>query len=302
MQGWERGWERILSSAAVALVIASTFMHAAWNILARRKGGTQVVVWRMQLVIIAGGAIPAAVCLALFPCISARALLSLLGSGVSCGFYYVCLARGYESGDFTTVYPAARALPVLLLGVADVVRGQPPTPAGWVGMALVASGCLFVPLTSFRSFRLRHYLKPASLWIVLTALGTVGYSVFDKLGTGAIPRGPYACAVYCYLFFVVAGAAYLPIERMVGRQKASRDVGWCLPAVAGVLGFLAYWLVLWAYQLTDRVSYVVAFRQFGIVIGVVAAFVLFREPGRTVRLVGTGVITLGLILLKVLGT
>ena len=101
----------------VALVILSTFMHAGWNILARRKGGEQDCMWRMQVAVVVIGAVPALISLASYPSISRTALLCLLGSGSCCGLYYVCLARAYESADFTTVYPAARALPVLIVGI-----------------------------------------------------------------------------------------------------------------------------------------------------------------------------------------
>ena len=81
----------------------------------------------MQVSIVVLGAVPACISLVLYPSISMKAALCLLGSGACCGFYYVCLARGYESGDFTTVYPAARALPVLIVGFGDALRGFPPS-------------------------------------------------------------------------------------------------------------------------------------------------------------------------------
>ncbi len=286
----------------VTLVFVSTFMHAAWNILVRYKGGAQTCIWRMQVSIVVLGAVPAIISLLAYPSVSIKAALCLLGSAASCGFYYVCLARGYESGDFTTVYPAARALPVLLVGIGDVLRGRPPSPLGWLGMSFVALGCLLVPLNSLADFRLRHYWKPASLWIVLTAMGTVGYSLFDKIGTEAIPRGPREAAVYCYLFFAMTAISYVPLKGLMTRSSdRNPEVGWWIPAIAGILCFLAYWLVLCAYQMSQRASYIVALRQFSIVIGVIAAFFFFDEPGKAVRFAGSIVITAGLILLQVFG-
>jgi uncharacterized membrane protein len=277
-------------------------MHAVWNILARRQGGSQACIWRMQLFVVAVGAAPALIALVVLECISLKAVMCLLGSGVSCGFYYVSLGRGYESGDFTSVYPAARALPVLLVGIGDVCRGHPPNGLGWAGMALVALGCLLVPLSSFRDLRPSNYLRPVSVWIVMTALGTVGYSLFDKVGTEAIPTGPVQAAVYCYLFFVTTVTSYVPLRRLLGaRVNTSQDVGWRIPALAGALCFCAYWLVLWAYQMTSRASYVVAFRQFSILIGVLIAFRVFNESGKAVRLTGALAMTLGLLLVKVCG-
>jgi drug/metabolite transporter (DMT)-like permease len=292
-----------VSALPLTLVIVSTFLHAAWNILARYRGGAQTSIWRMQVAVVVIGAVPAGIGLMLLPCMSAKAALCVLGSGVCCGFYYVCLARAYEAGDFTTVYPAARALPVLLVGFGDALRGRPPSPAGWAGMALVAAGCLLVPLTSLRDFRPRHYWRSASLWIVLTALGTTGYSLLDKIGTESIPRGMGETAVYCYLYFAVAAASYAALRPLMARGAERREeAGWAAPAAAGILCYLAYWLVLCAYQMVERASYVIAFRQFSVVIGVVAAFVLFKEAGKAVRLAGTIAITAGMVLLKLFGS
>ncbi len=286
----------------VTLVMISTFMHAAWNLLLRYKGGTQTCFWRMQVSIVVLGAVPALGTLIACRIITPTAIICLLCSGVCCGVYYFCLAKGYESGDFTTVYPASRALPVMLIGIGDAVRGRPPNAWGWFGMLFVALGCLLVPLNAPGDLRLRYYLKPATLWIVLAALGTVGYSLFDKIGTEAIPRGPREAAVYSYLFQVVALISSFLLHKLFAKPKTrDQDVGWAIPATAGVLCFAAYWLVLWAYQMVPQASYVVAFRQFSIVIGVLSAFLLFDEPGKGIRLAGSICITAGLVLLKMLG-
>ena len=51
----------------------------------------------------------------------------LLASALFQGIYYVGLTRSYRSSDFTVVYPLARALPVLLLAVVDLMRDRMPT-------------------------------------------------------------------------------------------------------------------------------------------------------------------------------
>jgi len=72
---------------------------------------------------------------------------------------------------------------------------------------------------------------------------------------------------------------------------------WKLAIPAAVLGFSAYWLILWAYQLTPYASYIVAFRQFSIVIGAILAFIIYKEEGVKMRLSGALLITSGLVLI-----
>jgi uncharacterized membrane protein len=69
------------------------------------------------------------------------------------------------------------------------------------------------------------------------------------------------------------------------------------PIPAGLLSFVAYWLILWAYQLSPYASYIVAFRQFSIVIGAIMAFIIYKEQGVAVRLMGALFITSGLALI-----
>ena len=169
---------------------------------------------------------------------------------------------------------------------------------GWLGMVLVVVGCVFVPLYSFRDVSIRRYWNRTSFYMLLTALGTVGYTIFDKIASETITKGPATAARYEYVFFVVSLVVYAAGKRTFKEnEEQENDIGWAGPALAGSLNFAAYWLVLWAYQLSQHASYIVAFRQFSIVIGVVLAFVIFKEQGRIVRLSGTFLITVGLIII-----
>jgi len=44
-----------MSAFVIALVLASTFMHAGWNLLARRGRSEAECFWRMQVVVIVVG-------------------------------------------------------------------------------------------------------------------------------------------------------------------------------------------------------------------------------------------------------
>ena len=216
--------------------------------------------------------------------------------------YYYGLSRAYGSADFTVAYPVVRALPVLLLAVGDVLLGRHPSAAGWTGLMLVTAGCLLAPLHSFRDFALVRYFNHSTAWILLAALGTVGYSMLDKLAAEIVRHGPATAARYGYVYFLVSAMTLAIILHVFDRQQL-RDgpVGWRWPALGALLNFGGYWLVLWAYQLSRQVSYVVALRQFSIVIGVILAFSLFKEKGKAVRLTGTGCILAGMILIVVWG-
>jgi drug/metabolite transporter (DMT)-like permease len=287
----------------MALVLGSAFMHAGWNLIARRYMAEPGFFFkRMVLVIVLVGLLPAAVSEILTHSLNIKAWLCVVGSGFCCGVYFFCLAEAYTSSDFTTVYPVSRALPVFLVGIGDVLRGRYPTEFGWIGMLLVISGCFLAPLYSFRDFHVRSYFNRQILWMVLTALGTVGYTLLDKMASEVVLQGPGTAARYEYVFFLISYLAYGVFLRISQKGKnLSISLGWGITFFSACLSFGAYWLVLWAYQLSQHASYIVAFRQFSIVIGVISAFAIYKEKGVFVRLLGTFLITLGLLLIGLWG-
>jgi drug/metabolite transporter (DMT)-like permease len=287
-----------MNALAVTLILLSTFMHAGWNLLARGKRPESDFFTGMLFVVVVGGSFPAIISEALTKSIPFQAWFYALGSGFCCGSYYTFLARAYASEDFTHVYPVARSLPVLLVGVGEIFLGRYPSTQGWGGMGLVVMGCLFVPLQAFKQMSVRSYWNSASLILLFAALGTVGYTLFDKLASEIVRQGPYTAARYGYFFFLFSFVFY-SIGRtfFLNETKGLTSVHWKEKILAGFLDFGGYWLVLWAYQMAEHASYVVAFRQFSIVIGVVTAFIIFKEKGRLTRLSGTILITFGLMII-----
>ena len=282
----------------IAIVIVSTFMHAGWNLLARYDRAEGAFYRKMLIITMLVGVIPAVVGELRLQAMTPLTWACVIGSGFCAAFYLFGLAKAFGSSDFTIVYPVARALPVIFIAFIDVARGRPLTPIGWIGILLVSTGVILVPLRSFREFHLSNYYNRTSMWMVLAALGTVGYTFLDKVAAEVIMPGAVAAAIYCYIYFTVS---YPPYEGLFRLSKLERGNGtravWVRAAFAAAMGFGAYWLILWAYQLSPYASYIVAFRQFSIVIGAIIAFLYYKEGGVAVRLTGALLITCGMILI-----
>jgi drug/metabolite transporter (DMT)-like permease len=291
-----------MTPLVIAIILASTFMHAGWNLLAR-YGRSEVVFYQRLLIITAlVGFIPALVSEWYARSMPPLAWLCVLGSGTAAAAYLFFMAQAYESSDFSVVYPVVRALPVVLVAFADVGRGRYLTPLGWVGVILVASGCVLVPQRSVKDFSFKNYLNIASLWMVLAALGTVGYTMLDKVAAEVVEPGLATAARYGYVYFLVSLIPYSAMVRLTEKTQVVRgSASWKLAGIAAVFQFGAYGLILWAYQLTPYASYVVAFRQFSIVLGSGAAFLFFHEQGIRMRLTGALLITSGLVMIAVFG-
>ncbi|MFO7625529.1 MAG: hypothetical protein R6V73_14380 [Anaerolineales bacterium] len=286
----------------VAIVLSSTFMHASWNLLARYGRSEGVFYLRLLVVTSVVGFIPAVVSEFLTRSMPPLAWLCVLGSGTAAAAYLFFMARAFQTLDFSTVYPVVRALPVVLVAFADVARGRYLSPFGWMGVLLVAGGCLLVPLRSFKDISIKNYFNINSVWMVLAALGTVGYTMLDKVAAEVVQPGPWTAIRYGYFYFLISLFPYWGMLRVSETTQVVRgSASWKLASLAALFQFGAYGLILWAYQLTPYASYVVAFRQFSIVLGSVAALLFYHEQGLVVRLSGALLITSGLVMIAVLG-
>lgn len=292
-----------MSITAIGLVLVSAFIHASWNVMARHSRAETTFISGMLPILAIGGLIPALIGQVLTGTMTAPVWPYVILSGLSCGFYFLALGHAYEAGDFTTVYPVARSLPVLIVGIGDSLRGMYPTPIGWLGMAFVVAGCMISPLRNRRDISWRRYFNRASLWMVLTALGTVAYSLLDKRGSELLRRGPVSALVYCYFFYLFAYVGYLLFSRLLrdGRNQTNGNQSLLMPTIAGLMSFAGYFLVLWAFQMVPQASYIVAFRQSSLVIAVLMAFGLYREERHWARLVAVLIITAGLLLISLYG-
>ena len=291
-----------LATFALTLVLLSAVIHASWNIMARSSHSETSFIRQMLPMVAAVGFVPAAVGQWLTHSMSTMTWAYVASSGSCCAFYFYSLGKAYENSDFTTVYPMARSLPVLLIAIGDALQGATPSPVGWLGMACVVIGCMMAPLRSREDVALKHYINRGSLWILLTALGTVGYSLLDKRASGLLPPGPASAAIYCYYFYFFTFVAYGLLAELP-RPRAENQAGssFWMASLAGGMSAAAYFLVLWSFQLVAQASYVVAFRQASLIIAVLMAFALYREERHLVRLAAVLVITAGLVLIKVFG-
>src|SRR5215212_3010710 len=134
--------------SAVALALGAAFLHAGWNVLLAGSRDTRsstagLLVWGVALLsvpaIVTGGVSSDAV-----PYIAASAVFELC--------YFLLLARAYDSGQVSVVYPVARGSAPVVVLVFSAVALKEGVPAGAVaGVLLVALGVLLVGLGAFHT-------------------------------------------------------------------------------------------------------------------------------------------------------
>jgi drug/metabolite transporter (DMT)-like permease len=287
---------------ATTLTLLSAFFHAGWNLLARKYRGGNIFL-RVPLLIAAVGLIPVLLAGIWSTSLPQGVWVNFTISGICLATYFLGLTQGYQSGEFSVVYPLARALPVLALALADIALGNPPTAVGWVGILLVAIGCMTSPLKSLHSIHLSTYLNRTTIWILITAAGMVGYTLADNQAADRFTPGISPVLRYHVLALTVSFVVFWVFLKL-RRQPVSLEGGlesWKWPAVMAALLFTAYTLVLVAYQYSTETSYVAAVRQFSLVIAVPIGAFYFKETSPLLRILAAVTITAGIILIALGG-
>ncbi len=298
-----------MTTLAVTLLLVSAGIHATWNLLGKRQDPTASFMLAANTL----GTLALAPLVFVFwnslGAFSAPVWRLLALTGLAQAVYYVGLAGAYRTGDLSLTYPLVRAVPVLLVTGLTLLLGQgePPSQQAVIGMALIVIGCLVLPLQSFNQIRLRNYASLAVALALMAALGTVGYSILDDralrlLRDGSGLTGDNLAVTLVYA--VVAGlsaslwlGAFVALRREDRRQfQALTRADLRQALLVGVFIFVGYALVLVALALTPNVGYAVAFRQLSIPLGAVLGILILKEPAYRPRLVGVGLVFVGLVL------
>lgn len=296
-----------MSLIAFILVFISVFMHASWNFLSKKDSPTLAFFWLSS---VAGGVFWTF--FAIFSGVDFWNLpwqfwvFWLLSNGFEV-LYALSLAHGYKHGDISLVYPLGRSLPVLFIAVITSVFGLGKQPSGiaLAGMVVIFCGCIIMPLGKWGDFKLKTYCNPVLFWVLMIGIGTTGYTLFDSMATGLLQmdeisgRNSFFKAVF-YIFLVQLGLSLsLLVPAFVIRKEReelkviSKTFS---PYIAGIFCASAYALVLLAMKFVTNVSFIQAFRQMSLPIGVLAGVFILKEKCSVSKIVGIVMVVAGLIM------
>lgn len=287
------------------LIVFSALTHALWNSLGKRSAvNVSFYVWASTF----GFIIYSPLLLFTYPKLSALPIQFwglLLVSGAFQSMYLIGLAKAYQSGDLSLVYPLLRSFPVLFVPLFYFfIYGQSSlTLADCFGMLLIVVGALLIPTTKLRNLSIKNYYNVTMAWTSLAVLGTVGYSLVDSAainimsesGWGSFEAGSSFAILQCLsvLLFMV------PLVKIVFKEK----IEWpAKPIFMFGTGFAlvgTYLTVLVAMSMVVEVSYLVALRQLSIPIGVMIGVLYLKEHLSSFKLIGLMVMFIGLVVVSV---
>lgn len=235
-------------------------------------------------------------------------LLLLVLTGFCQMVYLTGLTLAYQRGDLSILYPLIRSSPLIILLIGGVFLGTIERVSAFAvsGVLCIVLGCFFLPMHHFKDFRLKHYVNSATVFALLAATATAGYSIIDDGATRLIrelPEHRYHAGVIALTYVVLqawSASIWLGLALIVkSNWRLTGLTQWRVHSEAlktGLLIMATYALVVWAMAYARDVSYVAAFRQISILFGVAMAIMWLKEALTVPKLLGSSIVFIGLVL------
>ncbi|MDT8914580.1 DMT family transporter [Amycolatopsis sp. PS_44_ISF1] len=286
-----------MNTTALSLVLVAAFLHAVWNLAAKRVtfGGPRFV-WLYNTVSAVVMLPVIAVALAIEPerpqwsWLVAAAVTAVMHIA-----YGIVLQRGYAVGDLSLVYPLARGTgPLLSVLFAVLVLNEHPGVLGLIGAFLVIAGVLVISVGGGTADRAAR--RAGVFYGVLTGATIAAYTLWDAHSVTTLGVPP--------LVYFGGGAVgqSLLLSRTAYRGRAEAGRLWKEHRkevlIVGLLSPAAYLLVLYALRIAP-VSLVAPARELSIVVGGVAAWLMLGERNAVRRLIGSLVVLAGIAAIAV---
>jgi drug/metabolite transporter (DMT)-like permease len=282
-----------VTALALALVLASAFVHASWNYILKRSGGGRgLVTLASALSVVLYAPLVAALIWLQGYRFTPMHLALMLGSGVIHTFYFLLLERAYRSGgDLSIVYPLARATgPLLSIAAAMAVMAERPGAVALGGALLVGASALLLTGNPFAARR--GDARRAVRFALLTGCCIAAYTVWDKASVATWLIPPLIYDWGCVVFRTAVMVPWSERREPGAMARAWREQRKAAVAI-GVLSPLAYILVLTAMVFTP-VSRVAPAREVSILFAALMGAHFLREGNLARRVVAAAGMVLGI--------
>jgi uncharacterized membrane protein len=273
--------------SAFSLALGAAFLHASWNVLLAGARDSEAAT---AVATLCGVALLAPVALATGD-VSDAALPFAGASAVLHVAYLALLARAYQGGEVSVVYPVSRGTaPVLGLAFGAAVLNESASTAAVMGVLAVAAGVFLVGAgRETRAMREKLVQPPGRdlLFGFAIALTIAAYTLVDA-------KGVEHAQAPAYLFLLLAPSSVVYAGVLAAGCRGPQLRAELRPRafLTGALIVGAYGSVLAALRLADAAP-VAAVRESSVVIAALLAAVFLHERVDGRRMAGALLVVAG---------
>jgi drug/metabolite transporter (DMT)-like permease len=289
--------------SALALVVLAGFIHACWNIAAKKAGGdvrfvafTSVVLmvfWAPVGLWVGWQQVPAWGRLE-WSLVLASALLHIV--------YFIVLLRGYRQADLTVVYPLARGTgPLLSSMVAIVFLGEQISALGLMGIFGVVGGVFLIAggpglWQAAQDPQQQARVRTGIFYGGITGLFIASYTVVDGYAVKVALMSPILVDYFGNLVRLVFLTPTLLRDRPAVWALWLQQRRYAM--IVGIFSPVSYVLVLYALQVAP-LSHVAPAREVSMLFAALLGGHLLGEKDRGPRIAGAALIAAGVMALGV---
>ena len=287
--------------SALALVVLAGFIHASWNIAAKKADGdVRFVAFTALVLMVFWAPVGVWVGWQQVPLWGVIEWTLVLASALIHVGYFIVLLRGYRKADLTVVYPLARGSgPLLSSMVAIVFLGEQISALGLAGILGVVCGVFLIaggpglwkaahdPLQQAR-------VRTGIFYGASTGLFIASYTVIDGYAVKVALMSPILVDYVGNLLRLVFLLPTLLRERPVVAQMWRKQRRYAL--IVGIFSPVSYVLVLYAMQVAP-LSHVAPAREVSMLFAALLGGHLLGEKDRGPRILGAVLIAMGVMAL-----
>jgi drug/metabolite transporter (DMT)-like permease len=274
-----------LTAAVTLAVLGGALLHAAWNTLVKASEDKELDTYAVA----AGSGVLALLLLPFLPLPAPAAWPWLAASAGVHILYFLFLAGAYRHGELSYVYPVMRGGgPMIVAATGTLIFAEVLRRTEWLGILFVCGGILALASGA--------HDRRATMFAISNAAVIGAYTLIDAQGA----RASGAPVSYTLWFF----AAMALVILAVGAAKRGAAVPgylrrhWLRALVGGACSVGSYGVALWAMTRAP-VALVAALRETSVIFAAVLAALILKEKLTRRRLVATGAVLAGLVLLRI---
>jgi uncharacterized membrane protein len=276
----------MMDKLAFAMVTVSVFSHAYWNYLLKISNRKHIFIALSKIGAVVMFGIPAIFGGSVFVLPGTSYLLVLIAA-ILTGLNYFFVARAYEHGQLSLMYPVSRCAILFLPFLAFLVIDESIGMAGWLAVATILAGNIVMHIDKFSFSGVSQLGKKfgsrGTAYALLAALMLAGYTIAGKAAVEHIE--PF---IYFLSYTLLTAVAYTTLcfaSYSRADITAEWKENWKKIIQVGFLDGCTFLLVLFALHLA-KASHVGGLRQLGLVVGVFFGNRFLKEETSAVRVAG----------------
>lgn len=269
------------------IILAAAFLHALWNSLI--KGGKDPLLDGMIISVVW-----LAICIIAIPFLpipNPKSWLFAIATIPIHVAYFFLLAKSYEVGDLSRVYPIVRGVPPLIVAIVSYIAIDENLGFyGWLGVILISFGILTL------EFGTKQPSSKAFILSILTAIMIAAYTIIDALGA-RLSGHSTSFLLWFSLFQSIIFIIIVSCIKGVKICKLHIKRHWKRGIAGGIISIISYSIILWAMTKAP-IANVSALRETSVLFALIISIFFLSEKLKKSAIFSIIFILTGIIAIK----